>query len=37
VRAGFVCEAHLKGAGEHPALAEVWLSHLREAVDRLNA
>ncbi|MHC1751124.1 sirohydrochlorin cobaltochelatase [Humidesulfovibrio sp.] len=37
VRAGFACEAHLKGAGEHPALAEIWLGHLREAVDRLNA
>jgi len=37
VRAGFACEAHLKGAGEHPALAGIWLDHLREAVDRLSA
>lgn len=36
-RAGFACEAHLKGAGEHPALASIWLDHLREAVERLSA
>ncbi len=36
-RAGFTCEAHVKGAGEHPALAAVWLDHLREAVERLEA
>ncbi|SNR69264.1 sirohydrochlorin cobaltochelatase [Humidesulfovibrio mexicanus] len=36
-RAGFICETHLKGAGEHPALAEIWLSHLREAVERVRA
>ena len=33
--AGFDCEAHLHGAGEHPALAGIWLDHLREAVERL--
>jgi len=33
--AGFTCEAHLHGAGEHPALAGIWLDHLREAVERL--
>jgi sirohydrochlorin cobaltochelatase len=36
-RAGFACVAHLKGAGEHAALAGIWLDHLREAVDRLLA
>lgn len=36
-RAGFSCEAYLKGAGEHEALAGVWLEHLREAVGRLSA
>jgi sirohydrochlorin cobaltochelatase len=36
-RAGFACEAHLKGAGEHPALADIWLDHLRGAVERLSA
>jgi sirohydrochlorin cobaltochelatase len=35
--AGFTCEAHVKGAGEEPALADIWLSHLREAVERLSA
>lgn len=33
--AGFACEPHVKGAGEHPALAGIWLDHLREAVERL--
>jgi sirohydrochlorin cobaltochelatase len=33
--AGFFCACHVKGAGEHAALAEIWLDHLREAVDRL--
>jgi len=36
-RAGFDCVAHLKGAGEHAALAEIWLDHLREAVERVLA
>ena len=36
-RAGFACAAHLKGAGEHEALAEIWLDHLQEAVARLEA
>lgn len=36
-RAGFSCETHLKGAGEHQALAEIWLSHLGEAVERVSA
>ncbi len=34
-RAGFSCAAHLKGAGEHQALAGIWLDHLHEAVARL--
>ena len=34
-RAGFACAAHVKGAGEHEALAEIWLDHLQEAVARL--
>lgn len=34
-RAGFECTAWVKGAGEHEALAAVWLEHLREAVGRL--
>jgi len=34
-RAGFECEAYLKGAGEHGALADIWLEHLREAVLKL--
>jgi len=33
--AGFSCAAHVKGAGEHQALAEIWLEHLQEAVARL--
>jgi sirohydrochlorin cobaltochelatase len=33
--AGFSCVSHLKGAGEHQALAEIWLDHLHEAVARL--
>jgi sirohydrochlorin cobaltochelatase len=33
--AGFSCAAHVKGAGEHQALAEIWLNHLQEAVARL--
>lgn len=36
-RAGFDCRAWVKGAGEHEALAEIWLEHLREAVARLTA
>jgi len=35
--AGFDCETHLRGAGERPELAEIWLDHLREAVDKLRA
>jgi sirohydrochlorin cobaltochelatase len=35
--AGFVCETHLCGAGEHPALADIWLDHLRGAVEKLLA
>jgi sirohydrochlorin cobaltochelatase len=35
--AGFDCVPHLKGAGEHAQLADIWLDHLREAVDRLLA
>ncbi|MDR3640311.1 MAG: sirohydrochlorin cobaltochelatase [Humidesulfovibrio sp.] len=35
--AGFACEAHVRGAGEHPELAEIWLDHLREAVEKLFA
>ncbi|MDP2848973.1 MAG: sirohydrochlorin cobaltochelatase [Humidesulfovibrio sp.] len=35
--AGFACETHIKGAGEHPVLAGIWLDHLREAVERLSA
>jgi sirohydrochlorin cobaltochelatase len=34
--AGFSCVAHVKGAGEHQALAEIWLDHLHEAVARLH-
>lgn len=34
-RAGFDCTAWVKGAGEHGALVEIWLEHLREAVARL--
>jgi len=33
--AGFACAAHVKGAGEHQALAGIWLDHLHEAVARL--
>jgi len=33
--AGFACEAHVRGAGENPVLAEIWLDHLREAVEKL--
>ncbi|MBU1228542.1 MAG: sirohydrochlorin cobaltochelatase [Proteobacteria bacterium] len=36
-RAGFACASHVKGAGEHEALAGIWLDHLREAVARLDA
>jgi sirohydrochlorin cobaltochelatase len=36
-RAGFSCSSHVKGAGEHQALAEIWLDHLQEAVARLGA
>ena len=36
-RAGFDCRAWIKGAGEHDALAGIWLEHLREAVARLSA
>jgi sirohydrochlorin cobaltochelatase len=36
-RAGFACQAHVQGAGEKPALADIWLDHLREAVERLLA
>jgi len=35
--AGFECVPHLKGAGEHAELADIWLDHLREAVERLLA
>jgi len=35
--AGFFCEAHVRGAGEHPVLAGIWLDHLREAVGKLTA
>lgn len=35
-RAGFQCRTHLRGAGEEPALAALWLDHLREAVARLS-
>lgn len=35
--AGFACETHVKGAGEQPVLAGIWLDHLREAVERLSA
>ncbi len=35
-RAGFDCTAWVKGAGEHEALAGIWLEHLREAVGRLS-
>lgn len=35
--AGFECVPHLKGAGEHAALVDIWLDHLREAVERLLA
>lgn len=35
--AGFGCQVHDKSAGERPELAEIWLDHLREAVDRLLA
>jgi sirohydrochlorin cobaltochelatase len=34
--AGFSCACHVKGAGEHQALAEIWLDHLHEAVARLH-
>jgi len=33
--AGFICEPHVRGAGENPELAGIWLDHLREAVERL--
>ncbi|PKN07418.1 MAG: cobalt chelatase [Deltaproteobacteria bacterium HGW-Deltaproteobacteria-8] len=33
--AGFACASHVKGAGEHQALAGIWLDHLHEAVARL--
>lgn len=36
-RAGFDCRAWIKGAGEHEALAEIWLEHLREAVAKVRA
>ncbi|MBU1041615.1 MAG: sirohydrochlorin cobaltochelatase [Proteobacteria bacterium] len=36
-RAGFTCSSHVKGAGEHQGLAEIWLNHLQEAVARLGA
>jgi len=36
-RAGFTCVSHVKGAGEHEALAEIWLDHLQEAFARLGA
>ncbi|MBI5519821.1 MAG: sirohydrochlorin cobaltochelatase [Desulfovibrio sp.] len=35
--AGFACQTHLTGAGEQPALADIWLDHLREAVERVSA
>ncbi len=35
--AGFSCISHVKGAGEHEALAGIWLEHLEEAVARLGA
>lgn len=35
--AGFACQTHITGAGEQPALADIWLSHLREAVERISA
>lgn len=36
-REGFACEPHVRGAGERPELAALWLDHLREAVERLLA
>jgi len=36
-RAGFECVPHVRGAGEHAELADIWLDHLREAVARLLA
>jgi len=35
--AGFTCEPHVRGAGENPELAGIWLDHLREAVEKLQA
>lgn len=34
--AGIACEVVLKGASEHPELADIWLEHLRDAVQRLH-
>lgn len=33
--AGIQCQVVLKGAAEHPELSDIWLSHLRDAVTRL--
>jgi sirohydrochlorin cobaltochelatase len=35
VRAGIECEAVAKGAGEYDRLADIWLDHLRDALERL--
>ncbi|MES9997480.1 sirohydrochlorin cobaltochelatase [Desulfovibrio aminophilus] len=36
-RAGLNCRVELKGAGDYPELVDLWLAHLRRAVERLAA
>ncbi|MDY0304918.1 MAG: sirohydrochlorin cobaltochelatase [Desulfovibrio aminophilus] len=36
-QAGLNCRVELKGAGDYPELVDLWLAHLRRAVDRLAA
>lgn len=35
-QAGIQCEAMLKGAGEYDRLVDIWLTHLHDALKRLN-
>ena len=35
-QAGIQCEALLKGAGEYDGLVNIWLTHLHDALKRLN-
>lgn len=37
IRNGMDCEVHLVGIAENPSIVEIWLDHLREVFERLDA